>query len=110
MATLFQIPTDPENPSYQQVTRLGERDYSLLFLYSARRETWTLTVGDGDGSPLFAGIPVTCGTDLLRGYHWHPDCPVGALLVLPLTQGRADPKLGELGDDKRAVLVWEPAT
>lgn len=109
MSTFSLVPTDATNTSYSQVTRLGDRDYSLEFLYSARNETWTLTIGDGEGSPLFAGIPVTCGTDLLRGYHWHPDCPRGYLMVAALTGGTKDPALGELGEDQRAWLVWEPA-
>jgi hypothetical protein len=106
--SMFAIVTDPGNPTYEQVTRLGERDYSLFFQWSARNEVWSLTIGDGQGVPLFAGLVLTYGTDLLRGYHYHPDCPAGSLFVLPISGGFDDPRLGELGPELRCSLVWEP--
>lgn len=83
MYVFQQLPLQSGPQTYDIV--LSGIDYQLTFTYhDALDMGWTLDVSFADGSPIIAGIPLVCGSDLLAQYQ-HLNLG-GALIVLNANQ------------------------
>jgi len=54
-----------EGPNWEQRTRLDGRDYILRFLFNERTSRWTMNIYDQDRDPIYLGIAVVVGCDLI---------------------------------------------
>lgn len=104
MATLL-IPTDSDTPFYTQRTDLDGVEYLLTFTYNQRENCWYLSIADIDEFDLVNGIKIVPSINLLRQ---KPSrfLPPGTLLAISQTSDDSPPGFGELGIDRRFVLVY----
>lgn len=99
------IPTDLDNPNYQQRTSLSGTDYLLSFLYSERECRWYFSMADADGAPIISGKKMVVNWDLMR-LVTDSRRPAGEIVALDLS-GQVparDPQLADLG--RRVKLFY----
>lgn len=92
--TVYQIPLAPQ-PRRMTITLAGTT-YRMRFHYAnVDQGGWLLDIGDANGNPLVAGIPLVTGADLLAQY---PDLGFGGrLFVLSDGDPGAVPTFADLG-------------
>jgi hypothetical protein len=105
MATWI-VPTARDSRLYERVVELDGREYVLRFDWSARDESWYLSIYDQDEEPLALSLRMLTGHPILKG-QTDPRLPPGQLFVVDTTGSDADPALGNFGAE--VALVYEDA-
>lgn len=106
--TIQAIPTESDDPFFEQETSLDGTRYVLDFRYSQRERVWRLSIALPDGTQLAGGIKIVCNFDLLK-YRADVRLPPGLLVATSNTPDTSSPALGELGEDRRVTLTYTPA-
>lgn len=88
------------------VVELDGTSYVLGLKYHARANRYSLDLGDRDGNPIVADIPILLGADLLRPYRYDDRVPKGALLAFGPSLSENEIGLGELDRGARGTLVY----
>lgn len=94
-----------EDPFYTMTTTLDGADYLFEFRYSQREACWYFTISLTDGTPLVAGVKVVCNRSLLERFA-DVRLPPGKLIAFATGPDASPPALDELGEDRRAILVY----
>lgn len=71
--------------------------YTLGWSWNGRTSSWTLTIGDADGSPLLDGKALRLGALLLRQHGKASGLPPGDLLLVDVTGTHTEASLTSLG-------------
>lgn len=102
------IPNAGDSPEIEIVTELEGREYSLRFLYSERRERWSVDLRASQSeTAIFLGRTVVLAMPIVPRIP-HPLALAGALIFLPSDGTFTDPKLLDLGGRVR-LLYLTPA-
>jgi hypothetical protein len=111
MAT-FAIPCTPNGASeWTQRTQFDGAEYMLTFRWNQRNGHWTLSIADADETPLYDGLTLVTGVELI-GQRTDVRTFPGYLLVADATQstltgGDLDPGFDDLGS-RFQLLYIEP--
>lgn len=103
---MIDLPIIQEGPHFRFVTELEGLAYSFEFRWNDREEAWFLTVGDGEGNPLAAGVRVVVNFPLLNRFR-NPALPPGFLIAVDTEATERDPGFEDLG--RRVVLTYATA-
>lgn len=98
-----------EDPFYTMTTTLDGSDYLFDFRYNQREDAWYFNISLTDGTLLVAGIKVVCNRSLLKRFA-DVRLPPGALLAFANTTDASVPGLTELGEERRATLLYYSAS
>lgn len=90
------LPVRQEGPHFRFFSELEGVSYSFEFRWNEREEAWFLTLGDGEGVPLVAGLRVVVDFDLLS-YARGERVPSGYLFALDTQGEHIDPGFEDLG-------------
>lgn len=98
-----------EDPFYTMTTTLDGSDYLLEFRYNQREAAWYFNISLTDGSLLVAGVKVVCNRSLLKRFA-DVRLPPGVLVAFANTTDHSVPGLADLGEDRRATLMYYSAS
>ncbi len=99
------IPTRPDLFNYSLVTELDGVIFILSLRYNTRMTRWILDIQDVEGNNLLLSLPLVSGVNFLGQYNIE-GIPEGAIMVANFEDNSASPTRFELGDDKKAQLIY----
>lgn len=98
-----QLPIRQEGPHFRFVTELDGVAFSFEFRWNDRESAWFMTIGDGEGTPIVAGVRVISSFPLLTRFT-DERLPAGFLYAIDSQARDADPDFEGLG--RRVQLVY----
>lgn len=104
--SVFALPVRASDPFYRFATRLADRTYLFDFEWNEQSQTWSVSMTHESGDPIFAGMTLALGANLLR-YPKSEFHPAGQLVALRGDGLDADPGFDDLGETVR--LIYFPS-
>lgn len=101
-----QLQIKREGAHFRFVSELGGVSYSFELRWNHREAAWFLTLGDGEGLPIVAGIRVVTAYSLLSRFT-DERLPPGLLFAIDTAGGDVDPGLDDLGH-RVQIVYFEP--
>lgn len=102
MATIFTIPLT--NTPQRFAIDLNGKSYLVSCVWNGEAPAWELSLFDADTEePIFAGLPLVSGLDLLAQYGYHQIG--GSLYVYTDGDEHASPTLDNLGGEANLYYV-----
>lgn len=103
---MIDLPIVQTGPHFQFSTELEGVAFTFEFRWNDREEAWFLTLGDGEGNPIAAGVRVVVNYPLFSRFR-DPRLPTGFLIAVDTEATERDPGFEDLG--RRVVLTYATA-
>lgn len=100
---MIDLPITQEGPHFSFVSDLEGVAYTFEFRWNDRESGWFLTLGDGEGVPIVAGVRVVVNYPLLSRFT-DARLPTGFLFAFDSNGLDEDPAFEDLG--RRTILTY----
>lgn len=112
--TILEIPTDSDNPSWNEIIPLEGVGYKVCFTWNNRDQSWVLDIQLTDDTYVIMGIKLVANYELL-GTYAQENQPPGTLFLYDTSGQKEDCTRDELGsrwklyyitsDDEEALQI-----
>ena len=99
-----EIPLTSEFANFQFQTTLELQVYGFSFAWNSRYERWSMSLFDGNDTPLVQGIVVMSGPIILSQYVYE-GMPPGKIVFVDTSGEDIDPGRNDLGDRVRMFYI-----